>query len=187
MRKNLLVVFVLVMVAFGSLAFAADVLVHEGAQVEITIPENWARNVEGDGMTVVAPNEEMSIAFMILDADKADKVLEQIDASVDKEIGKVAWENNGESKPENINGMEGENWYGTAQGGKIQVECIVLDAPTGKKLVLYWFDTPESEKKYEAEIGMIVRGLKPVAKKQAPVAADEGDEEGSEEGSEESE
>lgn len=144
---------------------AATTLTHAGAQVEITVPDTWKSNQDGDVITITAPDDAMSLVFMILNPKEADKALEEVDNELEKTIGTIKWDNEGNSKPEEINGMKGEFWGGTAKEGKFQVECYSLDTPSGKKLGVYWFDTPESEKKYEKDIETIVKGLKPMAKK----------------------
>ena len=153
----------------------AEVLTHEGAKIEINLPDKWTQAPDGNMMVVTAPDGDMSIMFMVLEQSEKDKVLEAIDKALEAKVGEIKWENDGNSKPEEINGMKGEIWNGTAKEGKFQVECISLDTPSDKNLGIYWFDTPESEKKYQKEIDLIVKGLKPMAAApDAPPAAPPG-------------
>lgn len=144
---------------------AAEVLTHEGAQIEITVPDNWKQTPEENVLKIMSPDGEMGVTFMVLAQSEADKAFAEVDAALEKALGDIKWENDGKSKPEEINGMKGEIWEGTAKEGKLQVECISLDTPSDKNLGIYWFDTPESEKKYEKDIDIIVNGLKPITKK----------------------
>ncbi len=168
MKKIFGVFLFLVLATFAPALMAADVLVHPEAQIEITVPDKWTKDAEGDVLKIKAPDGEMGVAFTVLAAEQADKALETIDAELEKALGAIKWENEGKATAEKINEMPCEIWNGTAQEGKLQIECIVVDCPSGKNLAIYWFDTPESEKKYEADIDVIVKGLKPVA---APAAA----------------
>ena len=169
MKKILGLVLAITLACFVPGVSLAEVLTHPGAQIEITVPDKWTQTQEGEMLTVTAPDGEMAIMFMVLEQAEKDKVLEAIDKSLEAKLGEIKWENEGNSKPEEINGMKGDIWNGTAKEGKFQVECISLDTPSDKNLGIYWFDTPESEKKYEKEIDLIVKGLKPIAA--APAAA----------------
>lgn len=162
-------VLVCALVLFATASFAANVLTHEAAQVEIAIPANWTQSADGDVMTIESPDKEMAVVFMILNPKTADKALEELDATLEKTIGEITWNDEGAAKTEEINGMSCDVWVGVAEKSKVQVECISLDTPSGKKLGIYWLDTPESEKKFAADIETIMQGLKPVAA--APVAA----------------
>lgn len=150
--------------------FASNVLTHEDAQIQITVPTSWTQEPEGDVMTITSPDKEMAVVFMILHPKDKDKVLEEMDASLEKSVGEITWENDGNAKAEEINGMKCDEWIGVAKSG-VQVDCIALDTPSGKVLGIYWLDTPESEKKFAAEIETIVRGLKPIEGAAAPAAA----------------
>ncbi len=165
-------VLVCALVLFATASFAANVLTHEAAQVEIAIPANWTQSADGDVMTIESPDKEMAVVFMILNPKTADKALEELDATLEKTIGEITWNDEGAAKTEEINGMSCDVWVGVAEKSKVQVECISLDTPSGKKLGIYWLDTPESEKKFAADIETIMQGLKPVAAAPAtPVAA----------------
>lgn len=149
----------------------AEVLTHPEAKIEITVPDTWKQSQDGNMLKVETADGEMAILFMVLEQAEKDKVLEAIDKSLEAKLGEIKWENDGNSKPEEINGMKGEIWNGTAKEGKFQVECISLDTPSDKNLGIYWFDTPESEKKYAKDIETIVKGLKPLAGAPAAPAA----------------
>lgn len=116
-------------------------------------------------MTITAPDESMAVVFNVLEADVADKALEAMDKELEKAIGEIKWDNDGKATEEEINGMKTYEYNGKAKGGAMLVDCLVIDTPSEKSLAVYWFSTVEAEKKYEADIATIVKGLKPIAKK----------------------
>lgn len=180
---------VMVLLGIASSLFAVEVLTHPEAQVEITVPDSWKQAPEGNVLKITAPDESMAVVFMVLSPSETDKALAEVDAELEKAIGEITWENEGNATDTEVNGMQGDLWNGTAKEGKFQVECIALNTPSGKTLGIYWFDTPESEVKYEKDIDTIVNGLKPVAGAATPApdaapAAGEGDTEETEEGAE---
>jgi hypothetical protein len=130
------------------------------AKVEITSPEGWKSSQEGDVVTIGAPDDSISVVFMVLPEGLEDKAIEEIEKNLEKAIGKVAWK----EKPthEEVNGMPSEIWEGTAKEGKMVVEAMYTNTPADKSLGVYWFSTPEADKKYEKEIETIVKGLKPM-------------------------
>ena len=150
----------LLVVALAAPALAA-VIPYAPAGVEIAVPDKWKSETKGEVVSVTAPDGEMAIVFYVLPAGTPDKVFEDLDKKIEAGTGKIKWED----KPtkDKINGMETEIWNGTAKDGKMQVEALYLESPNGKNLGIYWFDTPESEKKYAKEIDQIVKGLKPTA------------------------
>jgi predicted Zn-dependent protease len=187
MKKVLGFLLVVVLVGISSSLFAVEVLTHPEAQVQITVPDQWKQVQKEDVLEIYSPGDEMAVVFMILAPKEAEKALDQVDKELEKKLGEIKWENNGDSKPEEINGMKGEIWNGTAKEGKFQVECITLDTPSGKILGIYWFDTPESEVKFQKDIVTIVKGLKPVATntpepKEGKVGEDDEEDEDVEEG-----
>ncbi|MBF0547762.1 MAG: hypothetical protein HQM08_25215 [Candidatus Riflebacteria bacterium] len=147
---------------------SAEVITHQEGQIQITVPDTWKKTEEANYIKIEAPDKEMTVCFIILSPEQADKILDTVDNKLEEFLGGIKWENDGKPKADEINGMKGEIWNGTAKEGKFQVECIVLNTPSNKKLCYYWFDTPESEKKYEKDIETIVKGLKPIATTPAP-------------------
>jgi hypothetical protein len=101
----------------------------------------------------------MAIVFLVLPQADAEKTIATIEGELDKAVGKIKWGKKGVK--DKVGGMDAEIWNGTAQDEKLQVEAIYCDLPGDKdSLAIFWFDTPESEKKFEKEIDLIVKGIK---------------------------
>jgi hypothetical protein len=132
----------------------------ETAKVEITSPEGWNSSQEGDVVKIATPDNSMAVVFMILPEGLEDKAIEEIEKSLAKEIGDVAWK----EKPqhEEINGMAAEIWEGSAKEGKLGVDAVYINTPADKSLGIYWFSAPEAAQKYDKDIETIIKGLKPL-------------------------
>ncbi|MBF0499323.1 MAG: hypothetical protein HQM09_04285 [Candidatus Riflebacteria bacterium] len=166
MKKTWVLFLAMAIVSFLPSLVAAAVVPLADAQVEITIPDGWTQDTKDNVVSIAAPDKTMSVAFFSISGDSDSKAFDVVDKAVEKTVGAVKWEKDGKGVPEEINGMKGETYEGTAKDGKLQVECIWLATAPGKNLYIYWFDTVDSEKKYQKEIDVIVKGLKPLAAKE---------------------
>lgn len=130
------------------------------AKVEISSPDTWKSAQEGDEVTFTSPDGEMAVVFLLLPAGIEGKAAEYLDKELDKAIGKVQW---GE-KPQNetINDMKFEIWEGSAKDGAMSVDAVYIDTPADRTLAGFWFSTKEAEKKFEADVLTIVKGIKPL-------------------------
>lgn len=130
------------------------------AKVEISSPDTWKSAQEGDEVTFTAPDGEMAVVFLLLPAGLEGKASEYLDKELDKAIGKVTW---GE-KPaeETINDMKFEIWEGKAKDGAMAVDAVYIDTPADRTLAGFWFSTADAEKKYEADVLTIIKGIKPL-------------------------
>lgn len=158
-------------------------VVDETAQIQIEVPDSWKESRDANSLTIETADEAVAMVFRTLEADAADGVIKAIDSELEKSLGKLAWENEGKGKEIDINGMKGKEWDGTAKEGQVIVACLALDTPASKILAIYYFATPESDKKYAEEIGSVIKGLKPLEGDEEEEEGD-GEEEGEEEGEE---
>ena len=156
----------LLLVSVVSGRAAATTITHKEAQVEIAVPDGWKSAQEDDMMSLTAPDDSIVVVFLVMPGETSDKTLEGIEKHLEKSTGKIAWDE--KPKEDKVNGMDAEIWGGTAKDGKVQVEAVYVDTPSGKNLAIYWVSTPESEAKYTKDIDLIVKGLKPLA---TPAAA----------------
>ncbi|MBF0500274.1 MAG: hypothetical protein HQM09_09080 [Candidatus Riflebacteria bacterium] len=162
MKRFSCVMMALAFICLVSGSAFATTLTHAKAKVEITVPDTWKSAQDGDVMTLSAPDDSMSVVFMIMDSAAADKAFESIDKDLEKNLGPITWANDGKAIDEKINDMPTSEWNGKTKDGKMMVDCLSIDTPSDKALGVYWFSTEESEKKYEADIATIVKGLKPL-------------------------
>ena len=140
---------------------AADVLTHKGAKVQINVPKGWHEKQDGDVLMISAPSDEMQIVFIVLEQKEADAAFKEMDKAVEKAVGEVDWEHDGNAVEEEINGMSTSEWNGSAKKGSIYVDVLSIDTPSDKNLGVYWVTAAAAEKKYQADITTLVKGLKP--------------------------
>jgi hypothetical protein len=139
----------------------AEVLTHNGAKVQITVPKGWHQKQDGDVLLISSPSDEMNVVFVVLEQNDVDKALAQMDRTVEKAVGEVTWDHDGNAVVEEINGMPTYEWNGSAKKGSIYVDVLSIDTPSDKNLGVYWFTAAAAAKRYEADLKTIVKGLKP--------------------------
>jgi hypothetical protein len=142
-------------------AASAEVLTHAGAKVQINVPKGWTQQQDGDVLEINSPDKAMSVVFVVLEQKDAEKALAVMDKEVEKAVGAVEWERDGNALDEDINGMPTSEWNGSAKHGSILVDVLSIDTPSSKNLGVYWFTAAAEEKKYRADLKTIVKGLKP--------------------------
>ena len=153
--------------ALAALLFSADlvqaeVLTHTGAKVQITVPDKWTQKKDGDVLVVNSPDGGVGIVFVAVDSENMDAVFDELDKKLEQDTGAIEWENDGEASEEDINGMPAAEWNGSAKDGALYVDVLVIDTPADKDLGIYWFTAADAEKKNQADINTIVKGLKPL-------------------------
>jgi hypothetical protein len=139
----------------------AEVLSHPGAKVDIDVPARWTQKQDGDVLVISSPDGGVSIVFAVVPEKDVEAVFTALDKKLEQELGAIEWENDGEAADLEINGMAGAEWNGSAKGGEVYVDVVVLDTPTSKDLGIYWFTAAAAEKANQAAVEQIVKGLKP--------------------------
>ena len=162
MKKSLGLGLLLGVGLLSSQQAVAEVLTHAGAKVQITVPKGWTQHQDEDVLVIKAPDGGMAVVFAVLPEEHADKALEAIDKAIEKAVGTVTWEHNGEAKEEEINGMATSEWNGSAEDGSIYVDALAISTPADKVLGVYWFTAAAKWEGYEGAVKTIVRGLQPV-------------------------
>lgn len=142
-------------------AASAEVLTHSGAKVQINVPKGWTQSQDGDVLTINSPDKAVSVVFIVLEQKETEKAFAIMDKAVEKAVGEVEWEHDGKAVDEEINGMPTFEWNGSAKNGKLYVDVLSIDTPADKNLGVYWFTAAAAEKKNQADIDTIVKGLKP--------------------------
>jgi hypothetical protein len=161
MKKSLAIGFALCSLVSFAGAASAEVLVHAGAKVQINVPKGWNQKQDGDVLAINSPDKAVSVVFVVLEQKDAEKAFALMDKSVENAVGEVEWEHDGKAVDEDINGMPTSEWNGSAKHGSVYVDVLSIDTPADKNLGVYWFTAAAAEKKYQAEINTIVKGLKP--------------------------
>lgn len=137
----------------------AKILTHKKAGVKIDLPDKWSAKDEGDDGTLVvdAPNGELAVTFSVVEADQLETVLEETLTALEEEMGEIEADDAEDLK---INGMEGFGIDGVTKKDGIHVSLLCLLTPKNKCLTIFYFASEAAAKKYDREIGRIVRGIK---------------------------
>jgi hypothetical protein len=162
MRTSFAVGFAMATLLLSAELLPAEVLTHAGAKVQINVPEKWTQKQDGDVLVITSPDGGVGLVFAVVAEEDAEAVFEAMDKQLEQQTGTIAWENDGEASELTINGMPAAEWNGSAKGGAMFVDVLVIDTPADKDLGVYWFTDAASEKKNQAAIETIVKGLKPV-------------------------
>jgi predicted Zn-dependent protease len=162
MKKVLGLGLVLAATLLSSDLVQAEVLTHPGAKVQINVPAKWTQKQDGDSLLITSPDGGVAIVFVVIASKDVDAAFAAMDKELEKSTGGVEWANDGEATEETINGMPAAEWNGTAQDGEVYVDVLAIDTPAEKDLGIYWFTAAAAEKKNQADINTIVKGLKPI-------------------------
>lgn len=163
----------------AALPALAETRVHEGAQVEVWIPEGWDAEFEGDTMTISDDAEDTSIAvvFTILKCSELGEALELLEKEVEENVSKLKVDE--EPEEMNINGMDAlsVDAKGEIEGEAVELGFVILNTPNDKILMIVGIGTAESIEANQEKLEKILTSI-------APHTADEGAE-GEEEGGDE--
>ncbi len=162
MRK-LLAPFVL---AFALIAApsSAETITSSAAKIQFDAPDNWKQKKDGDAITIMDKQEDVAIAFIIVDAGAVDKATEALDKQLKKTVKKLKWE---KEKDVTINGLEGVSIEGDGQidGKDVDILVLVLDTPaTDKDLIVLAIGEDAKLDKHEAEVKGVFKSIKPKKK-----------------------
>lgn len=135
----------------------AEVVAYDEGGLNVDVPAGWKHEKKDGALSIEPAAGGMAVVFLALPEKDQAKAVEAVEKALDAKVGKIDWEDKPEK--EKINDMDAEIWEGTGKDGKLQVEATYLEAGD-KTVAIYWFDTKESEKKYEKDIDAIVKGLK---------------------------
>lgn len=179
--KSLRILLALALLCAFALPATAKTFPHQAGGVEITIPDDWKEDIQGETLTAASPDGAVGLSFMMLGSGKSDKVGEALDKELEKTFGaEIEWDSENGTE-EKINGMDCWYWVGAAkpkEGDPIVVLAWVIYTPTDKELLCYVGVDAASMEKHKAALEGIVDGIKPLAgAKTAEPTEEEGDDE----------
>lgn len=159
--KNVMRTLLTLTLTLGLCASAfADTKVHPSGGVSIDVPESWSSSVDGDVLVIQADDDTVGLMLAVLDAGDLDAALD----AVDEEIGKhVTGLELGEPEKSEINGMAAllVDGKGKANGADVEVGVAIVEAPSGKVVLLFGMAASESLAKHEAAVAGIIGSIKP--------------------------
>ncbi len=143
--------------AFGETIKLPD----DSPYASITIPESWTPEKYDDGVECISPDKGVYIAVEGIDGDN---VKSSVDEAI-KYLKKKGVSIKAESQKTNdfkIGDLEAGEiiWDGKDADGACVVSLTFVKISAKKGLMAIYWASPESEKKYEAVLGKIVRSIK---------------------------
>jgi predicted Zn-dependent protease len=134
---------------------------HAEAKVEVTIPDNWKVEGEDDTLSAVSADETLGLVFTVLAAKDVDAALEGLDKELSSFIKDLTPKKEGQ--PVTINGMKGMtiDAEGKIEGVAMDVGLMILEAPSGKVILVFGFAAKGTMNKHERAVQGIFQSLKP--------------------------
>ncbi len=159
MKKIVLGIMVIVM---GCLMVSAETYQHKEGGISIWFPDNWKINMEEDLLDATAPDEDAFIQLLILtDVESIEAAVEAYDSELSQII--TNYKETQEAQEFEVNGMNGVMLGGEGKIEGIKMEVGVAIIETKKAYVmLMWYNTPESNPKYEKSYDKIVNSIKSI-------------------------
>jgi len=160
--KILFIVVVFIALSFGS-AMAKEYN-NPDSGISVSIPDAWKVSTEGNVFTAKTSDEGISLTFESVKAEDVEKALAEAQKEIENELGPLTTVSTSEIE---LNGLGAfvEDCTAIVKGAKISVSMMLIMTPDKKVVLMYYFGTDESEKKYEKELTGIVESLKPATAK----------------------
>ncbi|MFT7621716.1 MAG: putative Zn-dependent protease [Myxococcota bacterium] len=134
---------------------------HETAKVEVTIPDAWKVEADDDVLSATSADEMLGLVFTVLPAAAIDEALDQLD----KELASFITDMEPDGKPSEvtINGMKGItiDGKGKIEGVAMDIGLMILEAPSGKVVMVLGFAAKGTMDKHERAVQGIFKSLKP--------------------------
>ncbi len=143
-------------------ALSAEAVNHTEAQVTVWIPDNWDQEADEDSLIVGDPDEEVMVAFLVVDSDNVEAALDAMEAELSDIVEDVSSEE--EPSEVNLNGMPAIvlDAKGTVEGEAVDLGIAVIMTPANKALLVFAIAQSSAVAKHEATIEKILGGIKPL-------------------------
>jgi predicted Zn-dependent protease len=134
---------------------------HAEAKVEVTIPDNWKVEGDGDTLTATSADETLGLIFTVLEAKDVDSVLEGLDKELESFIKDLRPKK--DAAVVTINRMKGMtiDAEGKIEGVPMDIGMMILEAPSGKVVMVLGFAAKGTMGKHEPAVQAIFTSLKP--------------------------
>lgn len=140
----------------------AESVNHTEAQVKVWIPDNWVQEADEDSLIVTDPEEEVMVAFMVVDGENIEAALE----AMEMELGSLAENVQADGEPEEVelNGMPAIvlDAKGTIDGEAVDMGVAVIITPAEKALLVFAVAQSSKVDKHTPTIEKILGGIQPM-------------------------
>lgn len=134
---------------------------HEGAKVQVDIPDTWTVEAEDDTLSATSKDETIGLVFTVLAATDVDAAVDALDKELSSFIKNLRQD--GKPGEVTINGMKGVSidGKGEVEGVKMDIGLMILKAPSGKVIMVLGFAAGGTMDKHERAVQGIFKSLKP--------------------------
>ncbi|MCR9142144.1 MAG: hypothetical protein NXI24_07820 [bacterium] len=159
-RSLLALVCAVALLSVGPLA--AEDVNHTEAQVKVWIPDGWEQEADDDSLIVGDPNEEVMVAFLVVEGDNVEAALDAMEAELSEIVDDVAPD--GEASEIDLNGMPAVvmDAKGSVEGEPVDLGIAVIMTPANKALLVFAIAQSSAVEKHEKTIEKILGGIKPL-------------------------
>jgi len=149
----------LAMLLFTATGAFALTIPHEAAGIELTIPDTWKYEIDGEVLTIEAPEEGVAFVMGVAGDKEITEVLDELEKGLEKELGPIT---TGKANEEPVNGMPAWSMLGTAKKGQVEVEFLFVKTPSGQMLFSQYYAAKVLSEKYADQVKSIYDSIKPL-------------------------
>ena len=133
---------------------------HEEGGIQFEAPDGWKSEVDGEQITVSAPDDSISIVLWVPEADTFDAALEALEEELAKMVKNIKLD--GEAKTDTHNGMRhaGLTGKGQIEGADVLWSVNLLMAK--KPVFALTFASPGNFEKHAEDYSKLVKSIKKV-------------------------
>lgn len=139
----------------------ARVIPHHDAGVQITVPDNWTQEIDGDLLMMNDPGEEALLMFLVVEAEQIEDALSALETELENIVTDAEME---DPQERTLNGMQAivADGYGMAEGENVQLGVAVVKTPKNKALIVIGIVLDEAASKHQSAIEQAIRSIKPI-------------------------
>ncbi len=141
-------------------AAADKTYTHEEGGIQFDAPDGWKSEVDGEQITMSAPDDSISIVFWVPEADTFDEALDALEEELTKMVKNIKLD--GEAKSDTHNGMKhaGLTGSGQVEGANVLWSVDLLMAK--KPVIALTFASPGNFEKHAEAYSKLVKSLRKV-------------------------
>lgn len=130
------------------------------AGIKLWMPDGWEAESEEDELILRDPADEASVRLVVLEIDKIDQALDELDKELTKVVDNLILVS--KPKPGKVNGLKTSTLSGRAKldGVAVKLEIMLLEAPTGKVVLIYALAEAGKYKKHLRKLDKLLQSVK---------------------------
>jgi hypothetical protein len=153
------------LVVLGAVSSAhADTKVHQAAQVQFDVRDDWKLDRAGDNLVLTDPGSNLILVVEVLEPSALDQALKQVDTLTRKYIERVRWKKKPVSR--SLNSMKAVSFEGTGvikgdKGDKVDVGALIVVTPSSKPMLVFGFMASAQAATLRPQVDAFVESIRP--------------------------